>query len=331
MNTSAGRILVAEDSLVVRTVVCDQLEDEGYEVVQAVDGESALAVCATARPDAILLDIEMPGLDGHQVLRRLKADVDLSDIPVVFLTGRTSTDDMVAGLRAGAHDYLKKPFEPAELIARIAGAVRIKRLQDELRIRNEQLDRLSRVDDLTGLHNRRHIDEQMQKEISTARRHHQPLAVLMLDIDHFKHVNDREGHPAGDLVLQEFARRLQAVTRDGDVVGRWGGEEFIIIAPQTAGDQAMTLGERVRAAIADRPIDLGDHSLSITVSIGFAVGLGTPAELVEDADAALYRSKAEGRNRVTEAAVRAVSQVSASEARELCQVGRQMYECLGSE
>jgi diguanylate cyclase (GGDEF)-like protein len=314
--TSTGRILVAEDSLVVRTVVCDQLEEEGYEVVQAIDGESALAACATARPDAILLDIEMPGLDGHQVLARLKADGDLSDIPVVFLTGRTSTDDMVAGLRAGAHDYLKKPFEPAELIARIGGAVRIKRLQDELRVRNEQLDMLSRVDGLTGLFNRRHIDEQLRKELSTARRHEQPLAVLMLDIDHFKNVNDLEGHPAGDRVLQEFAARLLTVTRDGDVVGRWGGEEFIIIAPQTNVEQASTLGERVRAAVADRPVDLGDHSLSITVSIGCAVGLGTPAELVERADIALYRSKTEGRNRVTDASVPGL-QASAEKALEL--------------
>jgi diguanylate cyclase (GGDEF)-like protein len=301
--TTAGRILVAEDSLVIRTVVCDQLEEEGYEVVQAVDGESALAMCASTPFDAILLDIEMPGLDGHQVLVRLKADASVSDIPVVFLTGRTSTADMVAGLRAGAHDYLKKPFEPMELIARIAGAVRIKRLQDELRVRNQQLDTLSRVDALTGLNNRRHIDEQLQREVSTARRHQQPLAVLMLDIDHFKQINDRDGHPAGDRALQEFAKRIQAVTRDGDVVGRWGGEEFIIIAPQTNVDQAMTLGERVRTAIADRPIQLDGHSIVITVSIGCAVGLGTPAELVERADAALFRSKAEGRNRVTEAGV----------------------------
>jgi len=302
VSTSAGRILVADDSLVVRTVVCDQLEEEGYDVVQAVDGESALAACATARPDAILLDIEMPGLDGHQVLARLRADGDLSDIPVVFLTGHTGTDDMVACLRAGAHDYLKKPFEPAELIARIGGAVRIKRLQDELRIRNDQLDALSRIDVLTGLYNRRHIDEQLRKEVSTAHRHDQPLAVLMLDIDHFKLVNDNEGHPAGDRVLQEFAARLRAVTRDGDIVGRWGGEEFVIIAPHTDISQALTLGERVRAAVADTPIDLGDHGLPITVSIGCVVGVGTPAELVEQADAALYRSKAEGRNRVTEGA-----------------------------
>jgi two-component system cell cycle response regulator len=299
VNPSAGRILVADDSLVVRAVVCDQLEAEGYEVVQAVDGESALKESAITKPDAILLDIEMPGLDGYQVLARLKADGEVSDIPVVFLTGRTGTDDMVAGLRAGAHDYLKKPFEPAELLARIGGAVRIKRLQDELRMRNEQLDQLSRVDGLTGLHNRRHLDEELVKEGNTARRHQQPLAVLMLDIDHFKHVNDEEGHPAGDRVLQEFALRLQATVRSGTIVGRWGGEEFLVIAPQTNAADAMILGERIRKAIADQPVDLGDHSIPITVSIGGSVGVLPPAELVARADTALYRSKDAGRNRVT--------------------------------
>jgi two-component system, cell cycle response regulator len=299
MTTTAGRILVAEDSLVVRALVCDQLEEEGYEVVQAVDGESALAQCSLAKPDAILLDIEMPGLDGHQVLARLKADPELADIPVVFLTGRTSTDDMVAGLRAGAHDYLKKPFEPAELLARVGGAVRIKRLQDELRLRNEQLDRLSRIDGLTGLHNRRHLDEQLEIASATACRHEQPMALLMLDIDHFKHVNDSEGHPAGDAVLREFARRLQATVRTGNIVGRWGGEEFLVIAPQTNIDQVVMLGERIRLAIARRPVDLGDRSIRITVSIGCTVGLGPAADLVRLADAALYKSKAEGRNRLT--------------------------------
>jgi two-component system cell cycle response regulator len=299
VTASAGLILVAEDSLVVRTLVCDQLEDEGYEVVQAVDGESALTQCALTRPDAILLDIEMPGLDGNQVLERLKSDPELSDIPVVFLTGRTSTEDMVAGLRAGAHDYLKKPFDPAELIARIGGAVRIKRLQDELHLRNEQLDRLSRIDGLTGVYNRRHLDEQLLIESKTASRHDRPMAVLMLDIDHFKQVNDREGHPAGDRVLQEFARRLQATVRAGTVVGRWGGEEFLVIAPQTNIGEAKMLGERIRLAIADRPVELDHRDISITVSVGCAAGLEPSADLVDQADAALYRSKADGRNRVT--------------------------------
>jgi two-component system cell cycle response regulator len=301
VSTSAGTILVAEDSLVIRTAVCDQLEDEGYEVVEAEDGEAALRLCASDRPDAILLDIEMPGLDGHQVLARLKADGDLCDIPVVFLTGRTGTDDMVAGLRAGAHDYLRKPFETAELIARVGGAVRIKRLQDELHLRNEQLDRLSRIDGLTGLYNRRHIDEQLLKEVRTAARHGESVAILLLDIDHFKLVNDVEGHPAGDRVLQEFASRLQSVVRVGDVVGRWGGEEFIVIAPHTTMPGALLLAERIRKVVGDEAIDLGDHSITVTVSIGCVVGMDV-ADLIVDADTALYRSKTEGRNRVTAAA-----------------------------
>ena len=300
--SGAGRILVVEDSLVVRAVVADQLEAEGYEVIEAVDGPAALIMASSARPDAVLLDIEMPGMDGHQVLVLLKADPAVADIPVVFLTGRSGTDDMVAGLRAGAHDYLKKPFEPAELLARIGGAVRIKRLQDELRVRNEELDRLSRIDGLTALYNRRHVNEQLDREIKIAQRHRDPIAVLLADVDHFKLVNDHEGHPAGDRVLQEFAERMRSVTRVDDVVGRWGGEEFIIIAPRTDLDGALALGERVRSALAERPVDLGGRSIAVTVSIGIAVGPASAGELVAAADAALYRSKAEGRNRVTPAA-----------------------------
>jgi len=301
VNPTAGRILVAEDSLVVRAVVSDQLEDEGYEVVQAIDGQSALEQCTLTRPDAILLDIEMPGMDGHEVLARLKADAKLSDIPVVFLTGRTSTADMVAGLRAGAHDYLKKPFEAAELIARIGGAVRIKRLQDELQLRNQQLDLLSRIDGLTGVYNRRHVDEQLEAEANRASRYGEPFAVLMLDIDHFKHVNDHEGHPAGDRVLKEFARRVQAVVRTNDIVGRWGGEEFVIIAPETDSENAVLLAQRVRSEVCQRPFDLGGRSIDVTVSIGCAAGVESDTALVDRADKALYRSKTEGRNRVTTA------------------------------
>jgi diguanylate cyclase (GGDEF)-like protein len=299
VSQGLGRILVAEDSLVIRAVVADQLEEEGYEVFQAVDGHAALAECAATRPDAVLLDIEMPGLDGHQVLARLRADPELSDIPVVFLTGRTSTDDMVAGLRAGAHDYLKKPFEPAELLARIGGAVRIKRLQDELRLRNEELDQLSRIDALTSVYNRRHIDEQLHRQTHAAHRHAQPVAIFMLDIDHFKRVNDIEGHPAGDRVLREFAQRVSRVVRTDDIVGRWGGEEFVVIAPQTDADGALTLAERIRSVVADQPFDLGDHTIPITVSIGCSVGTDNADDLIDRADTALYRSKTEGRNRVT--------------------------------
>ncbi len=296
-----GRILVAEDSLVVRAVVREQLEEHGFDVVEANDGESALVRAAADHPDAILLDIEMPVLDGYQVLARLKTDPLLADIPVVFLTGRTGTADMVEGLRAGAHDYLRKPFEPAELLARISGAVRIKRLQDELRARNAELDLLSRIDGLTGLYNRRHVDEQLSRQEGAALRHKEPWAILMLDVDHFKRVNDTYGHPGGDRVLVEVARRVRSVARIDDIVGRWGGEEFIVLAPHTDLPGAHALGERIRTIIADTQCDVGDQTTPVTISIGCAAGHTTARNLVALADDALYRAKADGRNRVSAA------------------------------
>ncbi len=302
MNTPAT-ILVAEDSLVIRAVVRSQLEDEGYRVVEAADGRSALARCAEVSPDAVLLDIEMPGLNGHQVLARLKADPALTDIPVVFLTGRTGTVDMVEGLRAGAHDYLKKPFEQAELLARVGGAVRVKRLQDQLRERNAELDGLSRTDALTGTYNRRHIAAELTRLAAVTPRHGHPTSVIMFDIDHFKQVNDTAGHPGGDLVLQEFCRRMTAQVRGEDVVGRWGGEEFLVILPMTGPVDAATTAERVRVAVSATPVPVIDGEITITVSAGCASSQdGDLADLVTRADAALYAAKADGRNRVVTSA-----------------------------
>ena len=241
---TSATVLVAEDSLVVRAVLRQHLEDQGYSVIEADDGNAALRVCSETKPDVVLLDIEMPGLDGHQVLRALKADANLCDVPVVFLTGRTGTEDLVEGLRLGAHDYLKKPFETSELIARVSAAVRVKTLQDELRNRNAELDLISRTDALTGLYNRRHIEERLRELASAARRHSSSLAVLMLDIDHFKQVNDTIGHAGGDAVLREFSARLQSVLRAEDVPGRWGGEEFLAILPNTELKGAVILGKR---------------------------------------------------------------------------------------
>ena len=301
MNALAT-VLVAEDSLVIRAVLRRDLEEAGYVVVEAVDGDSALARIREVHPDAVLLDIEMPGRNGHEVLAALKSDDAVKDIPVVFLTGHTGTKEMVAGLRAGAHDYLKKPFEATELIARVSGAVRIKKLQDELVKRNAELDRLSRVDALTGAYNRRHIDEQLQQHASAARRHRQPLSVLLLDIDHFKRVNDTEGHGGGDAVLCEITRRINDAVRAEDIVGRWGGEEFLVVLPQTTLEGALLIAERVREGVARSPVIIGDRTINVTLSGGCA---GTdrpePDDLVRRADEALYRAKDTGRNRIVAA------------------------------
>lgn len=297
--TADVTVLVADDSLVVRAVVRAHLEEKGYSVVEADDGIAAVERCARTRPDVVLLDIEMPGLDGYQVLASLKAAPELRDIPVVFLTSRSGMEDVVAGLHAGAHDYLRKPFEPPELVARVAAAAQVKKLHDQLRERNAELDRMARVDALTGLFNRRHLEEELGRQCSTARRNGTPIAVLLLDIDHFKKVNDTYGHPAGDLVLQEFGRRLQEDLRAGDVAGRWGGEEFLVLLPGADLPAALTVAERIRLATSRGPVVAGGTPIPVTVSGGCAVGpLDVPDELVSRADTALYEAKVAGRNRI---------------------------------
>ena len=307
-------VLIADDSLVIRAVVRAGLEDEGYRVTESIDGLAALEECRRNPPDVILLDVEMPGIDGFQVLHALKSDAELKDIPVVFLTSRSDIDDVVAGLRGGAHDYLKKPFEHVELLARVGSAVHVKKLQDQLRQRNVELDRMSRTDVLTGLYNRRHLDEELVRQQSEANRHHDPLCVLLLDIDHFKKINDTFGHPAGDLVLCRFADRLRAELRASDIAGRWGGEEFLIIMPRTDLQGALEVAERLRRATAASPLVTGVPSISATVSGGCVASRGEEADaLLQSVDTCLYRAKDSGRNRIVTATSSAMDLVSAEE------------------
>ena len=297
-----GTILVADDSMVVRAVLRRQLETDGHTVVEAVNGEEAIDACREYHPDVVLLDVEMPVLDGHATLERLKADPQLKDIPVVFLTGRVDTADVVNGLRLGAHDYLRKPFEANELMARVSAALRTKWLQDELRTRNAELDRVSRIDMLTNIYNRRHLDEHLRAVISAARRHDRSVGVLIVDIDHFKNVNDEHGHLAGDAVLREVAARLQQAMRTEDALGRWGGEEFLAVLTDTPPEGVRVMAERLRQVIAAAPFTLDDGSqIRVTVSVGHTNGREDAEVLVHRADDALYVAKAEGRNRIAAA------------------------------
>ena len=297
-----GTILVADDSMVVRAVLRRQLETDGHTVVEAVNGAEAIDACREYHPDVILLDVEMPVLDGHATLARLKADPQLKDIPVVFLTGMVDTADVVTGLHLGAHDYLRKPFEANELMARVSAALRTKWLQDELRTRNAELDRVSRIDMLTNIYNRRHLDEHLRSVISAARRHDRTIGVLIVDIDHFKNVNDEHGHLAGDAVLREVAVRLAQAMRTEDALGRWGGEEFLAVLTDTPPEGVRVMAERLRQVVAAAPFTLDDGSqIRVTVSVGHASGTEDAEVLVHRADDALYVAKAEGRNRVAAA------------------------------
>jgi diguanylate cyclase (GGDEF)-like protein len=280
-----GTILVADDSMVVRAVLRRQLETDGHTVIEAVNGEDAIDACREHHPDVILLDVEMPVLDGHATLARLKADPQLKDIPVVFLTGRVDTADVVN-----------------ELMARVSAALRTKWLQDELRTRNAELDRVSRIDMLTNIYNRRHLDEHLRQVISAARRHDRTVGVLIVDIDHFKEVNDEHGHLAGDAVLREVAARLQQAMRTEDALGRWGGEEFLAVLTDTPPEGVRVMAERLRQVIAAAPFTLDDGSrIRVTVSVGHTNGTEDAEVLVHRADDALYVAKAEGRNRVAAA------------------------------
>lgn len=296
-------VLLVEDSAAIRALVRRMLAAGGHTVLEAAGGAAALAACREHQPDVVLLDVEMPEMSGWDVLAAMKSDADLRDVPVVFLTGRSDTADMVDGLRLGAHDYLRKPCEPTELLARVQAAARVKRLQDELRQRNEELDLISRTDSLTGLHNRRHVEEYLTRLVSLARRNAEPIAVLIIDIDHFKSVNDGHGHDAGDAVLREVATRLVGSLRLEDMVGRWGGEEFLVVLPNTSIQGAAELAERLRRVVAEEPCGLpGGGAMRVTISLGCAASVIDDAEtLVRSADAAMYQAKESGRDRVVAA------------------------------
>lgn len=298
-----GRILVVDDNQDNIEIIATRLRYRGYEILEAGDGEQALALVREAAPDLILLDVMLPDIDGYEISRRIKGADDLPFIPIILVTARDSTQDKVAGLDAGADDYLTKPINFPELEARVRSMLRIKRLQDELEEKNKELERLSISDGLTGLFNHRHIHGLLAEEFERVARTNDCMSVAMFDLDHFKSVNDTYGHQAGDRVLVELADILRDVARDVDRLGRYGGEEFMALLPETCIDDAAVFVERVRREVARRPFDVGgDEPLHMTLSAGVAT---YPHETIRDveslvrlADQALYTAKETGRNRV---------------------------------
>lgn len=293
-------ILVAEDSDTIRAVLMAQLTDNGCRVVTATNGSEALDRLTQDRPDVALLDIDMPEVDGMGVLDIVVRDPELAVIPVVFLTSRATSEDVAEGLRRGAHDYLRKPVDSGELTARLRAALRTKELADELRARNTELERLATTDDLTGLYNRRFLARELDRLIQRARRHGHLLSVAMLDIDEFKSINDHHGHAAGDSVLVELAARIQRRLRGDDMVARWGGEEFLLVLPETPPEGTAVVAESVRVAIGDEPFLLSGGALEVTASLGWATwqSIDSSDDLLRRADLALYAAKAAGRDTV---------------------------------
>ena len=300
-------VLVADDEPVNLALIKRRLEWEHYEVHTAEDGGQAVEAARRLLPDLVILDVMMPVIDGLQACRLLKEDAATRDIPVIFLSALSDTDTIVKGLSLGANDYISKPFSAQELIARVAVAVRLKRERDRLRRsaeesrrRAEAASEMSMTDALTGLLNRYGLQRALQRELAESRRYARPLSCLLLDLDHFKAVNDTYGHAAGDAALTQAAHVLAESVRGSDVVCRYGGEEFLVLAPETNLRGALALAEKIRLAVSSRLFGADALSFPLTFSVGVArLRDGESGnDMIARADEALYQAKQAGRDRV---------------------------------
>jgi diguanylate cyclase (GGDEF)-like protein len=303
------RLLVIEDSAAQAGQLEATLEELGYEVQWAESGTAGLQAALQTRPDLVLLDVVMDDVDGFAVCRLLKQHDETRDIPIIMLTVRGNVEDRVVGLEVGADDYLPKPYAEAELRARISVALRAKEAQRELLRRNQQLESklqhvqaLATTDALTGLFNRRRFGEALDHECAVTKRYKSPLSFLMLDLDHFKKVNDTYGHDAGDEVLRMVADLLRQSLREVDLPARIGGDELAILLPQTPKHRAEIVAQRIRTAVERTPVEHRGQRIDVTASVGIAddsdVDAGDGEALMRAADRALYQAKLGGRNRV---------------------------------
>jgi len=307
--TPRGRVLVVDDSPAIRKQVRETLEASGEfeEVHERADGFSALAAMAELKPDAVVCDLTMPGCDGITLLRLRAAKPELASIPVIMLTSNADQERKIEILERGAADYITKPFHPRELLARVRIHYRLRALQEELERANARLFTLSCTDGLTGLFNRRHLDRILESEVSRHNRYNLALSVALVDVDHFKTINDTYGHTVGDDVLRRIASSVQPLCRTADVVARYGGEEICVVLASTPLSGALTLAERLRVGIEALPHTADDGTtFRATVSVGVAGAEPrsdrrdtlTVQALLARADRALYAAKHAGRNRV---------------------------------
>jgi two-component system cell cycle response regulator len=298
-------ILIADDDPVSRRLLEASLKKWDYQVVSACDGAQAWELLQEASvPRLAILDWMMPGLSGPEVCRNVRMQAREPYTYILLLTARNQKEDLIEGMEAGADDYITKPFDAQELKVRLRAGRRILELQAELVAAREALREQATHDSLTRLWNRSSILDILKREMAKAERETASVGLIMVDLDHFKQINDTHGHMTGDEVLREAARRMQASLRSYDAVGRYGGEEFLIVSPGSSQASAIHLAERLRSAIHREPLRVGEKSLTFSISLGVAAVQGvatTPEVLIRAADEALYRAKELGRNRVESA------------------------------
>jgi diguanylate cyclase (GGDEF)-like protein len=304
----AYKILVVDDSRTQLDWLVAVLEKEGYAVRTAADGKDAIRKVRTESPDLVLLDMILPDMSGLEVLRLIKPTDESQFLPVIIQSSKSDIESKVEGLRIGAHDFLVKPFAEQELVARCANMLRIKQLQERLRDAQRKLEEQSITDGLTGLKNRRFFDERLHEEFRRAQRYGDTLSLIMIDLDHFKEVNDRHGHPAGDVVLREAAALIRASIRDPDICARYGGEEFAVILPKTHMTGALAVAERIWKELGNREYAVAANGTPVPRKVRVSASLGIafyPSKdissgelLVRFADQALYNAKRGGRNSI---------------------------------
>lgn len=297
-----GRVLVVDDSAGIRRDVRKALGALGdVDLMECGDGLTALQMMAEHHPDLVVCDLLMPKCDGFTLLRMRASKPELASIPVLMLTGAEDREARIQVLEQGASDFISKPFHGRELVARARIQLRSRMLQEKLEEANERLRLLSCTDGLTGLFNRRHLEQVLETEVTRLNRYGVAVSVLLLDIDHFKNVNDTHGHAVGDAVLRRVADTLASMTRKVDVVARYGGEEVCLVLANTRAQEAQVLAERLRAGLAEVEHETTRGPVRVTVSIGIASADRAPTTvdtMLARADGALYTAKRAGRNRV---------------------------------
>ena len=301
-NAKEHSVLAVDDDPNILKLYQRRLRRYGYDVRTVLNAEEAEIAIGERLPDMILLDVFLPHTSGLEYLTQLRQNPRTKTLPIILVSGSDDTEHVVRGLDEGANDYVVKPFQMEVLLARMQTQLRLASLVKKLESQTEALSKLAAYDELTGVYNRRSLFKALESEISRSARYSYPLSVMMLDLDHFKKINDDHGHAAGDAVLRRFALVVGETLRKIDVLCRYGGEEFCAILPETSISAAIKVAERVREAIERDSITFEDVELSITVSIGITAVTplrgAEPDHLLSEADKALYDAKTSGRNRV---------------------------------
>lgn len=293
-----SKILIVEDSWTQAEGIRLLVESHGHLIKTAASGKEALQTAAEFLPDVIILDLLLPDIPGIEVARQLRSNPQTSEKSIIIVSRLNSEDDKVEGLESGADDYITKPIRPRELLARVRTQLRTQRLMKELQKKNEELIHLAACDPLTGLYNRLFLREYMLKQYAVWQRYQTALSVIMFDIDHFKQVNDRYGHMIGDEVLKELALVISKILRSADVFARFGGEEFLIVLPNTGREEAKVVAEKIRRLVESTRFSGLNETLTISLGVAqLEAGMDIEA-LLKAADEKLYAAKEAGRNRV---------------------------------